>query len=101
MEIVCTVTSLTATSQAADKTFILNATAFMTNALTIIQNAACNFPYTYTNAYTKDGTALGSSPSWLTFSTTQFTMAATAVADIGVYVITTTTTIPQIDPSTS
>lgn len=102
MIIVCTVSTLTITSKAADKNpHILNSGAFTTAPLVITQTDACVFPFTYSHAYTKDGSSIAK-PSWLNFddATTSFTMSATAVADIGVYVVTTTSQIPQVDPGT-
>lgn len=65
----------------------------MTQALQVSQNSICNYAYTYTHAFTKDGVSI-TKPAWLNFddATTQYTLAVTAPADIGVYVITATTT---------
>ena len=98
--VVCTVSSLTITTQAANTNYILNQGATTTTALAITQNSACNFAFTYAHAYTKDGSAIAT-PSWISFGSTQFTMTITAPADIGTYTVTTTSTIPQVDPVTS
>jgi hypothetical protein len=65
----------------------------MTTALSISQNSACNFAFTYSHAYTKNGSSI-SAPTWISFSSTQFTMTITAPADIGTYTVTTTSSIP-------
>jgi hypothetical protein len=99
--IVCTVSTLTITSEAANKDpHILNTGSFTTDPLQITQIDACVFPFSYSHTYTKNGAAVAT-PTWLNFNgDTTFTMSATAVADIGVYVVTTTSEIPQVDPMT-
>jgi hypothetical protein len=49
--------------------------------------------------YKKNGSPT-TAPTWISFSGGQFTMTITAPADIGTYSVTTTSTIPQVDPST-
>lgn len=108
VEIVCIVTVLTLDSKAANiDPYVLNEGALTTtNSLDISQASACNFAYTYTHACRKDtgaGYAAITCPTWLVWdvNTRKFTMIVTAVADIGLYEVTTTTEIPQLDPVTS
>jgi len=46
---------------------------------------------------TKNGVSIAT-PSWLTFTSNQFSFTITAVADIGTYKVSTTSEIPQVDP---
>ena len=48
---------------------------------------------------TKNGVSIAT-PSWLTFTSNQFSFTITAVADIGTYKVSTTSEIPQVDPGT-
>jgi hypothetical protein len=98
--IVCTVSSLTINTQPANTNYILNQGALTTTALSTSQSSACNLPYTYSHVYKKNGSPT-TAPTWISFSGGQFTMTITAPADIGTYSVTTTSTIPQVDPSTS
>jgi hypothetical protein len=54
------------------------------------------FPYTYTHSFLKAGLTIAQ-PSWISFATVnqKFSATITALADIGVYTITSTATIPQ------
>jgi hypothetical protein len=54
------------------------------------------FPYTYTHSFLKAGLTIAQ-PSWISFATVnqKFSATITAPADIGVYTITSTATIPQ------
>jgi hypothetical protein len=92
----CIVSSLTASSQAANKNpYILNSGAFTTAALTVVQASLCKLPYTYTNTFQLNGQTIPQ-PTWLTWDlvTRKFSMTVTNVADIGLYTVTTTTSIP-------
>ena len=55
-------------------------------------------PYTYTHSFVKAGLTI-TQPSWISFSTVnqKFSATITAPADIGIYTITSTATIPQDD----
>jgi hypothetical protein len=65
--------------------------------LNLAQTQDCWYPFTYTHAVTKNGSAV-SMPAWLTFDnvTLKFTYAPSVPTEVGVYVITTTSTIPNI-----
>lgn len=99
--IVCTVSSLTITSKAADEYYILNQGLITTNPLSITQTDACVFPFTYTHTYTKDGSSI-TKPAWLNFDNamTTYSFSISAPLDVGVYVVTATSEIPQVDPGT-
>ena len=91
----CAVTGLSITSQVSDTTYTLNQGTLLTAAFTIVQNALCNYPFTYTQTFTKNGSSI-SQPSWITFdsATQKFSMTITAPADVGIYTITSIATIP-------
>ena len=95
MVIVCSVTSLTITSQVLDTTYTLNQGSLLTATFTVIQTDACQFPYTYTHSYLKAGLAIAA-PAWISFDplTQKFTMTVTSPADIDTYTVTSTATIP-------
>ena len=82
-------------------TYVVNQGVLLTAPITISQDAACNLPFTYTQAFVKEGLAI-SQPTWITFdsTTTMYTIESTLPADIGTYKVTTMATIPQIDPDT-
>ena len=93
MKIDCAVTSLTISSNAAATTYTHNQGQLVTAAFTVIQTQVCNYPYTYTQTFTKNGFAI-TPPAWITFDATQkFTMIITNPVDLGVYVVTSTATI--------
>ena len=98
--VVCTVSSLTINTKADNTNYILNSGETTTTALSITQSTACNFAFTYAHAYTKGGVTI-TQPSWISFSSNQFKFTITAVSDIGTYTVTTTSSIPQIDPTTN
>jgi len=95
VHIVCTVSSLTITSKAADAYYVLNQGTLTTNALLITQTDACVFPFTYTHEYTKNSSVV-TKPAWISFDnpTTKFGATITLPADVGIYTIKTTSMIP-------
>lgn len=79
----------------------------MTPPLVVVQDAPCEFPYTYTHELYKDGVLVAAYgdpawPTWITWddATQQFDYDITEVADIGLYNVNTVTEIPQVDPLT-
>jgi hypothetical protein len=94
VEIKCDVTSLNNDLSASNiDPYVLNQGALTTtNALTISQTPACNYGYTYVTTCKKNAVSI-TCPTWLVWSlaTRKYTMDVTAVADIGLYEVTTTT----------
>jgi hypothetical protein len=54
----CTVSSLTISTKPADTNYILNQGAHTTTALSITQSNACNFAFTHTHAFSKNGASI-------------------------------------------
>ena len=77
-------------------TYTLNQGPLLTAAFTVVQNDLCNYPFTYTQIFTKNGSTI-SQPSWITFDSAvqKFSLTITAPSDVGIYVVTSTATIPQ------
>ena len=94
--IACQVSSLTITSQASNVTYTLNQGLLETLPFSVSQTSNCMFPYTYTHSFLKAGLTIAQ-PSWISFSAVnqKFSATITALAEIGVYTITSTATIPQ------
>ena len=58
VEISCAATSLTIISQAVNALYTLNQGPLATAAFTVVQAAACNYPFTYTQNYLKNGSSI-------------------------------------------
>jgi len=93
----CGVTAIGVTQQPANASFVTNQGSVDTLSLDLSQTQDCQYPFSYSHSVTKDGSAT-TMPSWLSFntSTRKFTYAPNTSAHVGVYVITTTSTIPNI-----
>lgn len=59
VEILCDVTALSTSSVPADETQVLNQGPYTSAPLTVVQTPLCNYPYTYTHTFTKNGFASG------------------------------------------
>lgn len=92
----CSVTTLSITSSVGTTNYYLNQGALLTVPFTVVQASACNYAFTYTQSFTKNGLGI-SKPAWLTWdnSSQKFSMTITTSADLGVYIVTSTATIPQ------
>lgn len=64
--ITCVVNSISVTSEPLDATHNLDAAAFNTIALVLVQDSSCSLPYTYTHAFKKDGVTT-TQPTWLSW----------------------------------
>jgi hypothetical protein len=96
--IACAVTRLTITSKVSDTIYTLNQGTLLTDPFTVVQDAACEFVFTYSQTFIKDGSSI-SQPTWIAFNSATQTLSMSIInpADIGVYTITSTATIPQDD----
>ena len=74
----------------------MNQGTLVTVAFTVVQDVDCNYPLTYTQTYKKAGLTI-LTPSWISFdnATRMYMITITATADVAVYTITSTATIPQ------
>lgn len=103
LDLQCFVTSLRVATKPADTLYILKTGgSFSTASFVVDQIYDCHFPVTF-GIQIRDANQMPVTPSWIVFDpkSQAYSIEIKSVDDLGVYTITTTASIPQIDSASS
>jgi hypothetical protein len=98
----CTITDLQISNPVSNQTYVIRSNNLVTSPFSTTQTpSSCNYPATYTASFAKSGGSI-SQPTWIVFDSNvrTFTIQTNLVSAIDVYTVTSTVSIPFVNPST-
>ena len=102
MTLQCTITDLQISNPVSNQTYVIRSNDLVTTPFSITQTpSSCNYPTTYTVSFAKSGVSI-IQPTWIVFDSNAltFTIQTNLVSAIDVYTVTSTGSIPFVNPST-